>query len=314
MQEKVFSVTTSTELTLTPGTVIKGRWKQGTYVIRRLLGQGANGVVYLVQKQPGGGQYALKLGFDTIDLQSEINVLRTLQQHASSKDAKFPYLIEVDDAQLPKLTVPFYVMRYVKGEPLSLFISKKGAEWIDLVGLHVLKQLRHLHVSGFVFGDLKPDNIMVASYGEAELIDYGGVSQIGRSVKQFTEWYDRGYWNAGSRIADEAYDWFAFSVVCIHLLAGEELKKAAKVLPQTRSVEDLFAIMKNHSLLRPYASWLRRGLTGRFENSLEALQYWDTHISRRKVTRRHFRASRWLTRAFILSLAMLSCALYLRFR
>lgn len=315
VQEKEFSVTTSTELTLAPGTVIGGRWRKGRYVVRRKLGSGANGVVYLVQQENGGRHYALKLGFDTVDLQSEINVLKTLQLQDENRDGKtVSYLIEVDDAELSGGPTPFYVMRYIKGEPLSVFVARKGAQWLDLAGWNVLKQLAKLHGSGHIFGDLKPDNIIVAPYGDAELIDFGGVSRIGRSVKQFTEWYDRGFWNAGSRTADTAYDWFAFSVVCMHLLAGDELKKAAGVLPQMRSRDDLLAILNRQPKLKPYAGWLKRGLSGAFDSSEDACSYWEKHVYRRVTRRNSLRTPGWLTGAFILSLLLLVCALYLRFR
>ena len=79
---------------------------------------------------------------------------------------------------------------------------------------------------------------MVSAYGSVELIDYGGVSPFGR-VKQFTEWYDRGYWNAGSRTGDISYDLFSFAVMCIGLLDEKSLREASCQLPQTRSVADL---------------------------------------------------------------------------
>lgn len=318
VQEKEFSVTTSTELALEQGTVIYGRWRKGRYVIRRRLGSGANGIVYLVQQEGGGRHYALKLGFDTVDLQSEINVLKTLQMKDEGRGGRagkaVPYLVEVDDAELPGGSTPFYVMRYVRGEPLSVFVARKGAQWLDLAGLNVLRQLNSLHDGGFIFGDLKPDNIIVAPYGDAELIDFGGVSQIGRSVKQFTEWYDRGFWNAGTRAADPAYDWFAFSVVCMHLLAGEELKKAARALPQMRSRDDLLAIVNHQPELKPYAGWLKRGLTGNFANSGEACDYWEKHVYKRAVQRSSLGTPGWLTGAFVVSVLLLICALYLWLR
>ncbi|WP_234414435.1 serine/threonine protein kinase [Paenibacillus sp. CAA11] len=306
---------TSTDFVLEPGTLITGRWRGGKYKVKRLLGQGANGVVYLVQTPGRPESYALKMGYDTIDLQSEINVLKALQfqSHGRGIPSASSYLVEVDDYRMKDQKIPFYVMRYIKGEPLSFFVARKGADWLGLAGLSLLRQLRKLHESGWVFGDLKPENVLVSPYGEAELIDYGGVSLIGRSVKQFTEWYDRGFWNAGSRSADEAYDWFAFSVVCIHLLAGSELKAAARGLPQVRSVQDLLAIVDKVPRLAPYAGWLKSGLTGKFSTTTEACLRWEQTI-RKPSVRKTLATPRWLSRAFILSLVLLGCALYWHIR
>ncbi|MNQ99315.1 Serine/threonine-protein kinase PknA [compost metagenome] len=256
------------------------------------------------------------MGYDALDLQSEINVLKALQRQGqhNAEDRDLSYLVEVDDYTLRDREIPFYVMRYVKGEPLSKFLTRRGGQWLDLAGLNLLKQLAVLHKGGWVFGDLKPDNVLVSAYGDVELIDYGGVSQNGRSVKQFTEWYDRGFWNAGGRTADPAYDWFSFAVVCIHMLAEARLKTAANQLPQTRSVADLVQIMNQEPRLRPYSNWLKKAISGGFENTDEAYDLWKRMISRKPTRQSIRRTPGWLKSAFAISLFLLVCAIYLTLR
>ncbi|MDP4099195.1 serine/threonine protein kinase [Paenibacillus sp. P96] len=312
-------MTTSSDPGLAPGTVITGKWKRGSYVIQRLLGRGANGTVYLVRDAGQGRQYALKLGKDAIDLQSEINVLTTLQ--TQGKQAAFrtngvpSYLFEVDDFRLKDKDVPFYVMKYVKGEPLHLFIARNGMRWYGVAGLAVLNRLAELHESDWVFGDLKPQNIMVASLGETELIDYGGVTKRGSSVKQFTEWYDRGYWNAGGRSADPQYDLFSFALLTIHILEGDALKAAAAKLPQLRSISELTGIIARSRALRPYAGWLVSALRGEHKNTRRAALAWS-HLAEsgggKDTGRKH--KSRWLGYAFTASLVMLAGAIWMALR
>lgn len=127
------SATTSSKIPLPQGTRIIGRWNGGRYVIQRLLGQGANGVVFLVKREKNGKLYALKLGFDTLDIQSEINVLKALQRQGRRRGAAerdLNYLVEVDDFTYQGREIPFYVMRYVQGEPLRAFWPGGGrAGW-----------------------------------------------------------------------------------------------------------------------------------------------------------------------------------------
>ncbi|RUT27759.1 serine/threonine protein kinase [Paenibacillus zeisoli] len=314
MKEKGCSVTTSYRTSIPAGTLVTGRWRGGRYLVQRLLGQGANGIVYLVQQAGTRNLYALKMGYDALDLQSEINVLKALQGQHNAEDRDLSYLVEVDDFTLGDREIPFYVMRYVKGEPLSKFLTRRGGQWLDLAGLNLLKQLAALHKGGWVFGDLKPDNVLVSAYGDVELIDYGGVSQNGRSVKQFTEWYDRGFWNAGGRTADAAYDWFSFAVVCIHMLAESRLKTAANQLPQTRSTADLVQIMNQEPRLRPYSNWLKKAISGGFEHTDEAYEMWKRMISRKPVRHSVRRTPGWLKSAFAISLFLLVCAIYLTLR
>lgn len=302
------------------GTVITGKWRGNRYVVQRLLGKGANGTVYLVQREGRKERYALKMGNDTLELQSEINMLTSLQstlkqaEHRTRRESPLStFLLESDDSR-DGGNLPFYVMRYVEGRPLHLFLAKNGSAWLGLVGLRLLEKLRKLHESGFVFGDLKPENVLVSDYGEAELIDYGGASLIGRSVKQFTEWHDRGFWNAGSRTGDEGYDLFSFAVLCLRLINEDGLKAAAKQLPQTRSVEELLRLAR----LVPdkkLSSWLCIALKGAFADSSQALAAWRSHVYLpRKSGKETMATPRWLKSAFALSLFLLVCTLYIVLR
>ena len=219
------------------------------------------------------------------------------------------YFLESDDYAGSK-EEPFYVMRYVEGRPLHQFLSRNGSTWLGLVGLGLLEKLHRLHECGFIFGDLKPENVMVSRYGQVELIDFGGASPKGRSIKQFTEWHDRGFWNAGSRTGDERYDLFAFAILCLRVLDENGLKLAAQQLPQTRSVEELLRLARKLSD-KKLSSWLTLALKGGFASSTEALAMWRSHIynSRRKRPD-SMETPRWLKNTFALSLFLLIFTIY----
>ncbi len=298
------------------GTVIKGKWRGNRYVVQRVLGKGANGTVYLVQREGRREQYALKIGNDTLELQSEINMLTSLQsckmrsEHRSRREMPLSsYLLESDDFG-DTGNIPFYVMRYVEGRPLHHFLAKRGASWLGLIGMKLLEELNKLHVCGFVFGDLKPENVMVSDYGHAELIDYGGASPLGRSVKQFTEWHDRGFWNAGSRVGDESYDLFSFAVLCLRLLNEAGLKAAAGQLPQTRNVDELLKLARNLPD-KQLGAWLCVALKGGFAGSAQAAKVWKEQIYSKRQQRMETMATpAWLKGAFALSLFVLVFTLY----
>ncbi|WP_347836547.1 hypothetical protein [Gracilibacillus sp. JCM 18860] len=42
-------------------------------------------------------------------------------------------------------------------------------------------------------------------------VDVGGTTLIGRSIKEYTEFYDRAYWQMGTRRAEPSYDLFALA-------------------------------------------------------------------------------------------------------
>ncbi|WP_424768638.1 protein kinase domain-containing protein [Paenibacillus sp. sgz302251] len=276
-------MTTSFKIDLRRGMVVTGKWKYGRYKVERLLGAGANGKVYLVQRDRSW--FALKVGADAIDLQSEINVLQSLAQ--LKQKGQQPFLYDVDDLYGPDgREYPFYTMRYVLGKTLAEYLKQQGAEWFPLVGLNLLGKLAKLHQAGWVFGDLKVENVLVADYGHVELVDYGGVTANGKSIRQFTEIYDRGYWNSGSRSADASYDLFSFGVLCIQLHEARKLHQLAKELfPQNRSADELMQLVDASPALKPVAGWLRKAFEGQFADAGDAAAAWRLLMHRRDTHR-----------------------------
>lgn len=292
--------------TLPNGTLVRGSWHRGRYRVERLLGEGANGKVYLVSR--GKSLYAMKTGYDLLDLQSEVNVLKSLMK---SSAAFRGFLVDADDFAWNGAKVPFYVMKYVKGHSVPEFLRLNGSDWLPVLGLHLLRKLQELHSQGWVFGDLKMENVIVSRYGGVELVDFGGVTPKGKAVKQFTEIYDRGYWNAGTRVADEAYDLFAFAVLCIQMAKKPgALTEYAHVLPQNRGVDFLLEEMRALPLLHKVAPFLEKALRGQYRSSAEACRDWR----RLSVSAVHVPPARspmlWLKICFAASLALFVTTVY----
>ncbi|WP_281883910.1 protein kinase domain-containing protein [Paenibacillus sp. YYML68] len=300
-------MTTSYKPSLPTGAIVTGTWNGNRYVVERLLGEGANGKVYLVRR--GSKTYALKLGFDTVDHQSEVNALKSIARASEFRK----HWIEADDLDWQGKTYPFSVMSYIKGKPLHEFIRDNGTDWMYVIGLNLLRKLTQLHACGYIFGDLKPENVLLTSYGEVELIDFGGVTAKGRSVKQFTEAYDRGYWNAGGRVADEAYDLFAFAALLVHAAGdGRRFEQAMGMLPQTRSSEGLVELVSSTPPLRTVEPILRQALTGRYDSSRKALADWrarSVHAARpaQPVRKQH---GGWIQVCFTASVVLFAAAMY----
>ncbi|UHA75315.1 protein kinase domain-containing protein [Paenibacillus sp. 481] len=322
---------------LSPGVVVTGVWNRQAYRIERPLGRGANGVVYLVTRLSSGSGYskeqlALKFGSDAIDFQSEINALTSLEQEREKREEQRhldaggaggagvaenstrSFLIDVDDMDTDVGRLPFYIMRYVPGITLKSYVRKRGVDWFGFIGGKLLVQLKELHHNGWVFGDIKAENVLVSEHGEVELVDYGGVTPIGRSVKQFTVWYDRAFWHAGSRIAEPSYDLFSFAVLAIYSLNEAGLKKRAKTqLPQMRSREDLLDIVRKHHVLRGYEVWLTKAIQGTFSSTDEAYRLWQqiSHQLYRTPSKAYRPTPIWVKWTLALSIMLLVfCAMF----
>lgn len=188
-----------------------------------------------------------------------------------TKDAVFLANVPKDagDAFIPQLNknVSFYVMEYIEGPLLPQYISSKGTEWIPVLMVQLLSSLSVLHQQGWVFGDLKPENLIVTGPPAAiRCIDVGGTTKQGRAIKEYTEFYDRGYWGYGTRKAEPSYDLFAVAMIMIHCVQKKECKKTGKPKEQLRS------IIEGHPFLNKYKKVLFSALNGQYP-SAEAMKH-----------------------------------------
>lgn len=293
---------------LKPGQSVVGKWNRGVYTIERLLGVGANGFVYLARR--GGRLCALKFGRDSLDLHTEINALKALGRGGSGLRG---YFLEADDAVLGNREVPFYAMKYVQGAHIGDFLQGRGPDWFYPLTLQLIGKLAAIHRSGYAFCDLKRDNVLVNRSGTLELIDYGGVTRFGRSVRQFTELYDRGYWNMGDRKAEPSYDLFSFAVLCLQLADPQkELDDAIGVMPQRRNLETLLQVLGRCPLSPPVKGILRGMLEGRWSDSGDVYEKWRHATAAHPVRDAGFRdPSAWLSGALAVSALAFFISLYI---
>ncbi|WP_206529713.1 serine/threonine protein kinase [Brevibacillus sp. SYP-B805] len=239
-----------------------GRWNHKRYSVIRPLGQGANGAVYLATQ--AGRKLAVKIGTDPLDLLMEVNMLKSVQQ---VRDVKIgPLLCDVDDLLIDGKPCTFYSMEYLEGERLDRYAGRVGREWVPVLAVQLLTRLEILHAQGWVFGDLKPENVIV-THGDKQvrLVDFGGVTKKGNAVRQFTEEYDRGGWQAGDRRAEASYDLFSLAVITIRLMTPDEQWK--KFTREGRTVARLCDIIRENDGLYPYRMPLLKALQGIYKDA-----------------------------------------------
>ncbi|MFP5116251.1 protein kinase domain-containing protein [Bacillaceae bacterium C204] len=224
--------TLKSQCKVSPGTVISGKWHFNKYTIIKELGFGANGVVYLAKHN--NTQVALKMSDNGMSITSEVNVLKSLAK-VQGTPTLGPSLLDVDDWQSTQGRISFYVMEYIQGPDFLSFLQQKGRSWTSVLFLQLLKDLDKLHENGWVFGDLKPENLIVTGPPpKIRCIDVGGTTIQGRAIKEFTEFYDRGYWGLGSRKAEPSYDLFAVAMIMINTAYPKRLTKTTRGISQLR--------------------------------------------------------------------------------
>ncbi len=224
--------TLKSQCRVSPGTVITGKWHSKEYTIIKELGFGANGVVYLAKHK--NTQVALKMSDNGMSVTSEVNVLKSLAK-VQGPPTLGPSLLDVDDWQSNRGRISFYVMEYIQGPDFLSFLQQKGKSWTSVLFLQLLNDLDKLHENGWVFGDLKPENLIVTGPPpKVRCIDVGGTTIQGRAIKEFTEFYDRGYWGLGSRKAERTYDLFAVAMIMINTAYPKRLTKTSGGISQLK--------------------------------------------------------------------------------
>ncbi|MGN9863305.1 protein kinase domain-containing protein [Bacillus swezeyi] len=253
---------TSLAGSLKPGSAVVGKWNNHSYRIIRQLGKGANGVVYLADSKKG--RVALKVSDDSLSITSEVNVLKSFSK--AQARAMGPSFFDVDDMTVSNTgkKLSFYVMEYIEGPLLLRYINEKGEEWIPVLISQLLSSLSIIHREGWVFGDLKPENLIVTGPpARIRCIDVGGTTKEGRAIKEYTEFFDRGYWECGTRKAEPSYDLFSVAMIMVNCVTKKEFKKTSKPMDQLLSVID------SHPFLTKYKAVLLSALQGRYNTAAE---------------------------------------------
>lgn len=158
-----------------PGDVI-----DTNYMVRKTLGHGSYGVVYLVTDNCGK-EYALKL-LKLWEVPAEIRnpMIARFDMEFQTGQIKSRYLVHSHKHGLESGN-PYILMDYCPGGDLY-----QNSSSLDLVKVAncVLLGLKSLHQSGKVHRDLKPENVLKTRTGEFALTDFG---IAGDRTKRMTE-------------------------------------------------------------------------------------------------------------------------------
>jgi eukaryotic-like serine/threonine-protein kinase len=147
----------------------------GAFRIERLLGQGGMATVFLVRRDLGDfeQQVAIKLLRKGLYTESERRLFRREQKAlAALTHPNIAYLI---DAGITDAGVPFLVLEYVDGVPVTQYATQQSLDVEARLRLFVsiCRAVAAAHRQLVVHRDLKPSNILVRADSEVKLLDFG---------------------------------------------------------------------------------------------------------------------------------------------
>ncbi len=192
----------------------------GRFGLLGVIGQGATSTVYLALDRPAARRVALKV-YDGSGSGAD-GVSRSQWEAEVAGRLRHPCVVPVHELLLDGGPFPVAVMEHVEGASLRQVLARAGRlapdQVLDLVD-GALQALVHVHRQGLVHGDVKPENVRVASRGPSMLLDFGSASAAGARGRGGSPGYVSPEAAAG-RPVDQRSDVFACGALLHECLVG----------------------------------------------------------------------------------------------
>ncbi|NEW47705.1 protein kinase [Nocardia cyriacigeorgica] len=140
----------------------------------REIGHGGFGVVYRCVQRALDRVVAVKVLSSDIDAESRERFLR--EEHAMGRLSGHPNIVDILQVDVTATGRPFIVMPYATRGSLEVVVRDNGPlGWSDTLraGVKLAGAIESAHRAGILHRDVKPANILLSSYGEPQLTDFG---------------------------------------------------------------------------------------------------------------------------------------------
>ena len=224
------------------------------YLITGFLGEGTFGAVFRVERGDGG-VFALKLLklWEIAYVKERQIIVKRFQREFEITCIDSPYLVRGIDYGKVEGN-PYIVMEFCDGGSLANYIGRADElTHLNQVAIDVLNGMDELHRRGFFHRDIKPQNILLESGGNARVTDFGiaghknstlSVRNIFGKVEQiFGTWAYIAPEQANNKVSfkalDAVADIFSFGVTMFELFTGEFPFPPFKIEDEKQLVEYL---------------------------------------------------------------------------
>ena len=161
---------------------------RGRYKFLRSIGFGGNKGVILVHDRETEREVAMAFIPDFRD-RSKDDLEQFLREAFLTARLEHPNIVPVHDIGIDEAGSPYFIMKYLRGAPLSTILNRlanKDANTVESYNLGKLLQLfiricnavAFAHSKGYCHLDLKPANVNIDNFGEVVVLDWGLAAKI----------------------------------------------------------------------------------------------------------------------------------------
>lgn len=173
-----FADNSETDITLTPqpNFQLTAGQKLSHYEIKKQLGTGGMGEVYLAEDTKLNRQVAIKILKSSSDTHAQKRLLQEAQSAAVLDHPNICTVYEVGEEN----EIPFIAMHYIEGETLAEKL-KRGAFPVDeavSIAAQIADALHEAHSHGIIHRDIKPTNIIVTPRGQIKVLDFSLAKKV----------------------------------------------------------------------------------------------------------------------------------------
>jgi serine/threonine-protein kinase len=151
--------------------------ESGRYQVLGEIARGGMGAVLKARDPDLGRDLAVKVLLEEHHGKPEL-VRRFVEEAQIAGQLQHPGIVPVYELGAFGDRRPYFTMKLVNGRTLSVLLQERKSPADDLprfLGIfeHIVQTMAYAHARGVIHRDLKPSNVMVGSFGEVQIMDWG---------------------------------------------------------------------------------------------------------------------------------------------